>query len=467
MKLQFSHHGVERTLNKHPAVQLALKRGDLTEAEAKLKPWFLRVNVGGRDRSFKLSNLDKDAIRGAKDILNGHRDRPEDFSAWLSDRAARRGVTLQVLAEDWFNLGLPDDGGHPRDQKAADQLKWFTNQALKWWGPRPALSITQAHMLDFAAWRRSKCAESGRGTGDRSVDLELAALSSMCQWAAAAQKVSSNPFADRPRFRRPEDIRHCHEFMPESDEQWHAVLNWFWTTQYNQDDLSNRYKAAELDLRTRVAGAWLAWCGLVGLRPEEPQYLFRYATLQSPPTSPDRLPPGTIFPTRDGLRKMKIVRTKHGQNPYVVIHAAAADFLDHWSRWLGANIKPAIDSLAQPWFPDPLKPSVPLCAGDFSILNKRLDDACVACGSRKLKPKGFGRAYYVRVRRSQGAADPAIACELGQTTNGELIRETYGNPDDMVGGALFDWLPEDDKQNPVATAWKLLLPAEQSNIITL
>jgi hypothetical protein len=62
-----------------------------------------------------------------------------------------------------------------------------------------------------------------------------------------------------------------------------------------------------------------------------------------------------------------------------------------------------------------------------------------------------GRAYYVKVRRSQSCDDSAIASDLGQTTNGELIRSTYGDPQDLVGGAFFDWLPAD-----CAPAWNLL-----------
>jgi hypothetical protein len=63
----------------------------------------------------------------------------------------------------------------------------------------------------------------------------------------------------------------------------------------------------------------------------------------------------------------------------------------------------------------------------------------------------FGRAFFVKVRRSQGADDATIVGELGQTTNGDLIRSVYGDPKDLHGGALFDWLPEDK-----GPAWDLL-----------
>jgi hypothetical protein len=61
------------------------------------------------------------------------------------------------------------------------------------------------------------------------------------------------------------------------------------------------------------------------------------------------------------------------------------------------------------------------------------------------------RAFYVKVRRSQGEDDATIAGELGQITNGALIRSVYGDPSDLMGGNLFDWLPED-----TTPAWALL-----------
>jgi hypothetical protein len=443
MKLPFTHQGVDRTLNKNPKVQQALKRGQLTESDAKLHPWYLRATIGGAEKLFKLVPRDKDAIRAAKDILNGRRDQPTQFNAWLAARSAQHGLTLQQLADDWLAQNLPDDGGHPRDEKAQAQLRFYTGHALKWWSAKPAAAVTRAQMLDFATWRRARCVDSGRGTGDRSVDLELAALSCLCQWAVATEKIKANPFAKRPRFRRPDDVRHCHEFMPESDEVWHQLLAWFWTAEISQDDLSNRYHAEDQTRRLRVAGAWLAFCGLTGLRPEEPQFLFRHARLAAPPASPEKLLPGTVFPTRDGQLKMKIIRSKHGQNPYVVLHTAAAEFLEAWAGWLDSQFTIHNSQFTPAWFPDPAHVERPLCGPDFSLLNKRMGEACAARQiADVIKPKGFGRAFYVRVRRSQGADDATIASELGQTTNGKLIRETYGNPGDMVGGAQFDWRPE-------------------------
>lgn len=79
-----------------------------------------------------------------------------------------------------------------------------------------------------------------------------------------------------------------------------------------------------------------------------------------------------------------------------------------------------------------------------------------------MKPHGFGRAYYVRVRRSMGVDDATIACELGQRTDGALIRSVYGHPKDPVGGMLHDWLPANPDGTAITPAWHRLCQSVKS-----
>jgi hypothetical protein len=136
---------------------------------------------------------------------------------------------------------------------------------------------------------------------------------------------------------------------------------------------------------------------------------------------------------RDGTLKMRIQRNKGGQNPFVTLHPVALQFLKIWRDWLETNC-PADGGTAR-WFPG-------IRADDTTILNRRLAAACKELNLPTIKPKGMGRAFYVKVRRSGGVDDTQIAMELGQTTNGKLIRSTYGDPDDLYASGLFDWLPE-------------------------
>jgi hypothetical protein len=473
VQLKFEYLGQQRTLNKHPKVQAALKAGELTEEQARTYPWFLRLRVGEDTQSFKLVAEDEAAIKQAKEHLKSKGT--TEFSEFLKERAAKRACTLQELAVEWLANGLPDSAGHPRKQESADSLSAFLEKALKWWGAKSPAMVTPVMMRAYATARRHECREKGRGTGDRSVDVELGALSCLCDWALSLGKIAANPFATRPKFQRSDDVSHCHEFAPDSDEQWHQILNWFFTFTYNRkakrpgkgEKLA--VQDAEYTLRLRICGAWLAFTGLTGIRPEEPQFLYRFKELTETPGNPSKLPPGTVFMTRTGEKKMRVQRGKNGQNPFVAVTPALEDFLAHWTRWLEANLPASKSSFARHLFPDPKDQGTSIFGnGDFTPLIRRLTDACDALKISRMKPKGFGRAYYVRVRRSQGMDDSLIASELGQTTNGKLIRDTYGNPDDMAGGALFDWLPEVVGQtcrSAGVPAWHLLTEATATNVI--
>lgn len=446
--LVLDHQGTQRTLTKHPAYVRAFKDGKMTLAQLLARPWNLRLEAGGNVEKFKLSPVDKDALRRAKDILNGQREDPDDFAEWQKQRRARRGLTLGELNIEWKELGYPDHNGRPRDDDAVINIEAFLTSALAWWSNTP-VAVADTRFADFIAWRRT---HSKRGTGERAADLELNALSCLCRWAVFAQRIEENPFrgpnqgGKRPTYRDKEEVSHCFEAMPASDEELHLGLAWFF--------------ANPADTRRVVAGAWLAWCSLTGLRPGEPAFLKRHKAMDLPPVAPKQLAPGTVFPTRDGKLKMKVQRLKRGQNPYILLHPAAVEFLADYQAWQNAHLPDALYL-----FPDPDNLEQPLRDTGDKVLNGYLERACEETKITPCKPHGFGRGYYVRVRRSQGIEDPTIAGELGQTSNGAVIRESYGDPDDMVGGALLDWLPQDDKQQPAAPAWKSLNAPLPANVI--
>lgn len=424
MKLPFTHAGATRTLNKHPRIQLALKRGEITAADAKHRPWFLRAHMDGRERTYKLPAKDADAIRAAKDILNGASTNPTLFSEWVAAEQTRKGVTLGQLAAEWFTAGLPFSKVKPRTLAAAARLRAAIERCLPFWSSHAAASITTARHEDFVAWRQQHVA---RGTGERSADLELSALSSLCQWAVLTGRLKENPFHTRTTFATVK--RHCHEACPENDETLHRVLGWL-------------FESPEPE--RRVAGAWLAFCALSGQRPGEPLALHRHEVMAATPTSTKELPCGALFPAPDGTLRMKVMRLKHGQNPFVTLHPALNEFLCCWRAYHARHHQDETR----------LFPGI----NDLTLLNRALDQATAALELPHFKPHGLGRAYYVKVRRSQGADDATIAGELGQTTNGQLIRAVYGDPADMIGGQLFDWQPSPESK--IIPAWKLLAQIE-------
>jgi hypothetical protein len=176
--------------------------------------------------------------------------------------------------------------------------------------------------------------------------------------------------------------------------------------------------------------------------------------LTEPPRNTRLLTPGAIFRDGDGLLCMKVRRLKRGQNPFVTLHPAAESFLSAWGAWLTKtqpdirNLMNLADNDADATLEETL---FPLGTTDQTILNRALNRASAFLELKHFTPHGFGRAFYVKVRRSMGKDDAEIAGELGQNSNGELIRSVYGDPYDLRGGALFDWLPEHQ-----APAWNLL-----------
>ena len=419
MKLTFAHAGTERTLAKHNDVMRQLKAGVITNELAAQKPWLFRLVVEGKQRTFTLSSKDKEAVREAKDILNGQTQQPTGFAAFLAEKDAKRSITIGELATDWLAAGLPFRKTESRTPEAADRLRATINRALAWWATVPVATITANTLEDFAGHRKPAL---------RSADLEMAAVSSLCQWAVFTARISANPLAKRPTFAKVG--QHCHEACPDDDETLHKLLAYLF------DPIVDIHHKETLTL-SRLAAGTLAFCALTGLRPGEPAALLRVPPLAETPRHTRDLEPGTIFRDRAGALRMKVARLKRGQNPFVTLHPAAESFLSAWRSWLAANLPDA-------------KYLFPLGTDDQTTLNRALNRASAALKLPHFKPHAM-RAFYVKVRRSQGEDDATISGELGQTTNGELIRSVYGDPQDLIGGQLFDWLPED-----TAPAWDLL-----------
>lgn len=469
LRLSFEYQGQERTLCKTPKVQSAVRAGKMTEAEALLTPWYLRktVKVDGKpkERLFQCAVDNDAAIVAARKLIKGQSDQPDEFAQFVKQREAKRAVTLAELAVEWKALQMPDERGKARDERARTNLEQPLRRGLEYLGEKPAVTIEAADMLDFAAALKKKCIATSQGKdGTRAADLSLSALSCMCAWAVTARKIAKNPFDGRPKFQDSDDVNHCHEVMPRSDEEWHSILRWFWTIEYKADNLTSKTEAHKDTLKARVIGAWLCWTGLVGLRPGEPSYLFRHPELTKPPSGEEKraLPYGAIYPSHDGARRMKVFRTKNGQNPAVVIHPIAADFLTTWAAWLDTHIRRT--TFAAPWFPNPSEPTQPLFTPadkGFYVL-RLIRRACQELKIAECQAKGFGRAFFVRVQRSQDEDDPAIALMLGQSSNGALVRSVYGDPDDIKGDKLFDWTPAGAEP-----AWKLLAADCAANVIAI
>lgn len=346
----------------------------------------------------------------------------------------RAGVTIHDLAKEWIAAGLPRPGGRQRSQSQRDSLQPFLTQALKWWGGKSPTGIAARDFEDYGAWKRE---HARTGTGERAADLEINALAQLAAWAVSSGRLDRNPFLGRPSYRDPAAIHHCPEAMPENDEELHRLIGWLFATGGVH----------------RVAGAHLLFQAFTGLRPGEPGAL-RWDAVGDQAGA--RL---TI--TREGSQVplLRVQRLKGGINPAVRIHDPLQQFLAAW-RAYSAQAWPN-----SPWmFPHPedhTRPLVAYGATADSGLGRLLAEAATAIGVGPRKPHSM-RAYYVRVRRSQGIDDATIAVELGQASGPALVVRTYGERFAILGGdGLYDWLPAE----PAQPCWLRL--ATPSNVVAI
>jgi integrase len=201
-----------------------------------------------------------------------------------------------------------------------------------------------------------------------------------------------------------------------------------------------------------VAGAQLCFQALTGLRSGEPGFLRWDARRKDSANEP-----GYRYTGRQH-EHLAVKRLKGGKNPAVEIHPALHAFLAAWTPYARATWP------ASPWmFPDPTDHSRPLIDPEDGRrrLNQALTRAATALGLPERHPHSM-RAFYVRVRRSQGIRDAVIAEELGQGSGPRQIEQSYGAPDDCYDDGLHDWQPT----AAVRPCWELLT-TPQTNLISL
>lgn len=430
MLLPFQHAGHSYTLHKHDRVRRALREGTTTPEQAALEPWYFTFWSGGKRHRVCLATAkDGDAIAQAKAALKASTQ--PGFREVIEARRLRETRTVGRLVEEWLSLKCPRPNGKVREPAAIARLREPLARALPYWSGHGLAAIDSAALNRYADHRRATV-RSGF-TGERAVDLELSALSACGQWAALTGRIKANPFAARPRFRDSADVVSCSEHMPADDDELHRLLGWL---------------LGGSTPRRVVCGAHLLWCALTGLRPGEPGALLRRA---------GRDQPGDRYQSGQGQPRMIVAREKRGQNPAITLHPAALEFLAAWERWLDAHLPTATHL-----FPDPANPLAPLVKfgrATESCLRSQLNAATAALGLPHRKAHAM-RAYYVRVRRNQGATDLEIASELGQTGGSGLIERVYGRPTDRRGDAAFDWLP-----STIPACWHQLTATPVADVI--
>lgn len=217
--------------------------------------------------------------------------------------------------------------------------------------------------------------------------------------------ITFNPLADRPRYQKSTDVRHCREFCPQSTDELHDSSRHLFSHPHSV-----------------VLGFQLLAEAFTGLRTKE-VLLWGEETF------------GTMTENGTDINVWRL-KNQHHNNPYCTNHEGMKALLKAHAAWNAANYPDRPE-----FFPSHYGGTV--SKGALSHALRRLHKKGPL--KRKLTSHGAGRAFYVLVRRSQGTKDEIIADEIGHSSNGACIKSTYGGVPESWrngGGPNMKWLPK-------------------------
>lgn len=298
----------------------------------------------------------------------------------------------------YLDDGCPDRtlSQRPKKQKV-DEVK-RAETLLAWFGTSSAMRMEPPFLDQYA---KERMARITRGTGARTVDMEIQTLTNAYDHAVRAGIIARNPITYRPKYYRIADARHCRDCAPETTEELHRLATYFFE-----------------DFRSEVLGWQLLFEAMTGVRSNE-AVILRWDAQKGQP--------GFI----EAGRWLWLHRSKSGVNPFVVLYPELIEMLSAMRRWHE-------DEDREPWFfPSPRMPGHVL---KTSLANALRRASSVVSDGKPRTSHGL-RAYYVTMRRSQGAPDGQIAAEIGDKT-ASLIETTYGAiPPNWRGENPLSWLP--------------------------
>lgn len=368
-----------------------------------------RPTIDGRKTWRKLSSP---TVKGAKRELAAKRtDQARATQGLAKDPYAPATKTIGQLCAEYIKAGCPDRQHQSRADSSQERYRLET--LLPFWSKKTPASIRAKDCALYFAWRKRQIA---RGSGGRTVDLELGSLSNVLHWAVLTGKADVNPLAaGRPRFRNTKTVKHCREFMPIDGNELHKLAGYFFSS-----------------FRSEVIGWQLLLEAMTGCRTSEVLRLRWDARHQGE----------AGFIENEWLW---IARSKGGVKPFVQIHPALAECIAALKRWHAWR-----HPRSNWWLPSWRVKNQPVESGSLTHALARVSPKL--CGAHRTS-HGL-RAFYVTVRRSQGVSDAQIADEIGDKSGAALIVSTYGSvPPNWRGSAALSWLPATG--NPAWSALKI------------
>ena len=318
------------------------------------------------------------------------------------------------LADLYVEAGCPNKRLEARDEAFVEKEMVRVTSLKEFFSRFSPNEIRMTHCLAYKAFRIRKVK---RGSGERTVDMDLNTLSNILNYGVATGVLEFNFIrSGRPRFRKSKDVRHCRNSAPANGDELHKIALFFFSR-----------------ARSSVLGWLTLFTAMTGCRISE---MLRLRVDAKNPDQPGFISGNYLFLGR---------RSKNGINPYALITDELREALQYFQEWHKENYP---DS---PWFfPGRLREEqkAELQPVGTSALNHGLNDAAEALGLPHRTPHGL-RSFYVTKRRSDGVMDVQIAAEIGDKTV-DLMHDTYGDrPPNWSGGEKLSWLPNDGEP-----AWK-------------
>jgi integrase len=365
--------------------------------------YFERPKVRGKRtwRSLETKNL-----KHAREELHKRRSGLKVIEA----EKAKINLTVGDILQRYQKDGYPD---RYRQLRQGRTLEGETNNCkllMKFLGKYLVTEISLALLDKYHTWRKEHIT---RGTGDRSVDMELNTLSNALLWGMRCDLIQHNPINfRRPRYCSAKNVRHCREFMPHDTEALHEVASLLFA-----------------DIRAETLGWQMMFEAFTGLR-----------TCEALRMRMDAQPYEAGWITNDG-KSLCVRRAKNQEavNPFVRIHEGLAAWLKAHREWHQQRYP---DS---PWFFPNYRDPDNKCANSGALghaLKLRREKI-----GKKITSHAM-RAFYVTARRSHGIPDVQIAYEIGHTSAGKTLASVYGGVPPhwlLEEGPKLKWLPESGK----------------------
>lgn len=330
-----------------------------------------------------------------------HKRRVKGQEAYSKPIAVNTGQVIRCYEKD----GYPDRHKQPRQERTLRVERDNCKKLLEFWEHVATEAVTLAVCDRYHEWRTKHIK---RGSGNRTVDMELTTLSNAFLWASRKELVRSNPMSIyRPRYCSDKNVQHCREFMPNNADEVHRIAELLFAS-----------------LRSETLGWQLLIEAATGLR-----------TIEALQLRTDAKPYEAGWLTSDG-KSLCVRRAKNQQtvNPFVQVHEGLAAILTAHRRWKEARYPES------PWYFPNLRD--PLKHADKQALTHVMCRLRNEIG-RKITSHGL-RAFYVTTRRSHAIPDNQIAWEIGHTSGGQTLASVYGGapPHWLAGdGPKMSWLP--------------------------